>query len=319
MVGLPGSNGNALTSAWFDKLKDCCEELPDLQEWLSQEVDVLKSFYFGEKNTEDAAYAITRPISTNPVPKVEYSYTPQLVALDSLWSIILSTLLACPENRVEDMFNLLDAISKIPDKMHKGEAKNPANNELLTWKGIPYFGAALHEFYYPEPGVAHDKYKDDPKELESERRTYLEMQDLTARIIAHGIFLPSYTDIVYIIRCLEQKDDAKDVGEPFFGIKFDFEIPAMAYRFRSYGKEIYRMVVKSDTVETGWTSQEEPEGVKKFDNGQQRWDFWKKRFTEMAENYDDENVRKAAKEILGYMADAEANDRKEPEKSVDVL
>jgi hypothetical protein len=182
---------------------------PSLRDWLAKEVDAFKAFHDSHMNADEAALTMTRPISTSPVPALG-SYSDEILAVCDLWHVIIAALIEWPSGRTPDIFVLLDAMAKVPGKLHNGEAIDH-DGEKLTWARFPYFSFTWHESIGEDlqPGQICRQYSESTL-LASARRLYLRMKDIEAQLVAKHIVGMNKLMIQYIIRALEKEIDHSD-------------------------------------------------------------------------------------------------------------
>ena len=77
-------------------------------------------------------------------------------------------------------------------------------------------------------------------------------------------------------------------------------MPAIAFMFKYNKREVYDRVVAKELGDL--TERQMPVGAREFQNGAERWSFWKRRLEELShEDYNDE-VKAAARASLEYMS-----------------
>lgn len=299
---LPRDDQHDVDAAWFDKQKQrrVQKNDPTLRGWLAEEVDALRAFHDGHANADETASAMTRPISTSPVPDLG-GYSDEILAVGTLWLLIITALVEWPSARTPDLFTLLDAIAKVPDKFHKGEATDGDGGQL-TWDQIPYF-----TMYWPgdiQPGQICRRCPDEAS-LASALRLYLRIKDIEAQLVARHVMKMNKQMIQYIIRALEKPIDDSDrqlapnEAAAYNQIKLDFHIPVISSMFVYNGHEIYNQVVQEGLRD--WTPRQMPDGAMKFEDGAERWSLWKRRLGELAQGDADDGVKIAAEAILETM------------------
>ncbi|KAF2765292.1 hypothetical protein EJ03DRAFT_331106 [Teratosphaeria nubilosa] len=300
---LPSGDQLNVHVAWFDKQKQRPVHKDDstLRGWLAEEVDALQAFRDGQTDVDATASAMTRPISTSSVPAMG-GYSDDIVALNTLWQVIIAALVEWPDTRTPDLFALLGAIAKLPSKIHQGEATDD-DDKPCTWAGFPYF--ALNWPGDVQPGQICRQCPDEAS-LASARRLYLRVKDLEARLVAKNVIGMSKQTIQSIIRALEKNIDdsdqqlAPDEATAYYQVKLDFHIPAMSFMFRYNGQAIYDQVVRDGLKH--WTPRQMPEEARAFEDGAARWSFWKQRLGQLAQGGGDDEVKMAAEATLDSMA-----------------
>lgn len=299
---LPRDNQHDVDAAWFDKHKRrrFQKNDPTLRGWLVEEVDALRAFHDGYANADETASAMTRLISTSPVPDLG-GYSDGILAVNTLWLVIITALVEWPSARTPDLFALLDAIAKVPDKIHKGQVTDDGGGQL-TWNGFPYFA-----MNWPDDLQPGQICRQCPNEtsLASARRLYLKIKDIEAQLVAKHVMRMNKQMIQYIIRALEKTIDdsdrqlAPDEAAAYNQVKLDFHIPAISSIFMYNGHEIYDQVVHDGLRD--WTPRQMPDGAMNFKDGAERWSFWRWRLGEFTQGDADDEVKIAAEATLEFM------------------
>ncbi|KAG9849624.1 hypothetical protein KCU98_g4807, partial [Aureobasidium melanogenum] len=83
-------------------------------------------------------------------------------------------------------------------------------------------------------------------------------------------------------------------------IKLDFHIPAISFLFKYNAREIYERVVHGELKDLT-PAQLLPGVAKQFEDGAQRWSFWKRRLEELAQGGEGDEVAVAARSALESM------------------
>ncbi|KAG9662292.1 hypothetical protein KCU64_g2050, partial [Aureobasidium melanogenum] len=174
---LPAADQHDVDVAWFERQKQRSVEKndPRLRNWLNEEVDALKAYHDGHEDADRTAATMTRSISSSPVVDLD-NYSNDILALDSLWAVLIRALVEWPTSRTCDLFALLDAIARVPDKIHHGEATDE-DGTPWEWLQFPYFS-----LYWPDhfqPGEICRQCSDEA-EIALARRLYLRIKDLEA-------------------------------------------------------------------------------------------------------------------------------------------
>ncbi|CAJ2505172.1 Uu.00g125660.m01.CDS01 [Anthostomella pinea] len=309
---LPQDDGqHHLDPAWFDRQKQRHVEKddPSLRRWLVDEVNILKAFHDGDTDAEETAHDITRPISTSSVPDLG-GYSDGILASNGLWFVLITALIEWPCERIADLLALLDAIARIPDKIHKGEVIGDEHGDALSWSGFPYFALSWPDDL--QPGQICRQCPDAAARALA-RRLYLKIRDIEAQLVARHVMGMSRQMIRTVICALETdkkdvdgSDDAQQVVAPNEAVAYDqvvldFHIPAVAFLFQYNVREVYDLVVVRDGLRD-WTRRSMPDGARRFEDGATRWVFWERRLGELAGGSADEEVRGAAEAALGSMA-----------------
>jgi hypothetical protein len=293
--------------AWFkgQKQRRVQNNDPSLRDWLAKEVDAFKAFHDGHMNADEAALTMTRPISTSPVPALG-GYSDEILAVGNLWRVIIAALIEWPSATTPDIFALLNAIAKVSDKLHKGEAIDD-DGEELTWARFPYFSLTWHESTGADlqPGQICRQYSDSTL-LASARRLYLKMKDIEAQLVAKHVLGMNKSMIQYIVRALEKQIDhsdeqlAPDEATGYSQVRLDFHVPAISFIFKYNRREIYDQVVQNGLRD--WTQCQLPTGARRFESGAERWLFWRRRLAELAQGDADDQVKVAAQASLEFMS-----------------
>ncbi|KAI4628470.1 hypothetical protein J4E83_003020 [Alternaria metachromatica] len=304
---LPREDEHNVSPAWFERQKQRPVEShdPSLRDWLATEVDALKAYHDGHITADEAALSMTHPLSTSPVPALG-GYADHLLAVDNLWGVIIDALMEWPSTRVPEIFTLLDAIAKAPGKIHKGEALNHVG-EQLTWAKFPYFGMAWDESTGADiqPGQICRQYSDATL-LALARKSYLKGKDIEAQLVAKHVLKMDEAMIKLIIRALEKEIDqsdeqlATDEATAYDQIKLDFHIPAVSFMLKYNGRKIYDKVVTKGLGD--WSRGQIPDEAREFQNGAERWSFWRRRLEELSQGDFDDEVKAAAQASLEYMS-----------------
>lgn len=255
---------------------------------------------------DEAALSMTHPLSTSPVPKLG-GYSDDVLAVGNLWRVIITALMEWPSAKIPDIFTLLDAIAKVPGNIHQGEALDD-EGERLTWADFPYFGMIWHESTGADiqPGQICRQYSNDPNLLALARKLYLKIKDIEAQLIAKHVLKMNKARMQLIIRALEKEIDqsdemiAPDEATGYDQVKLDFHIPAVSSMFKYNEREVYDQVVSKGLGD--WTKRQMPDGAREFQNGAERWSFWKRRLEKLSQGSADDEVKAAAKASLEYMS-----------------
>lgn len=297
----------SVDGAWFDSQKQLRVEKNDsvLRRCLDSEVDALRAFHDGHTDAAETAHAITRLISTSPVPALG-GYSDHALAVTTLWLVIIRALIEWPSARIPDLLELLCAIGKVSDKLHNGEATD-GDGEKLTWSRFPWFALTWNDGATADlqPGQIYRQCSNEAS-LSSARRLYLKIKDIEAQLVAKNILGVSKQMIQNIIRALEKNIDDSDMqlasneATGYTQVKLDFHIPEICSLFKYNRDKIYKEVVQDGL--RGWTPRQIPDEAMEFQDGAERWSFWRKRLDELAQGDFDNQVKIAAKATLEYMA-----------------
>lgn len=244
---------------------------------------------------------MTHSISTSSVPDVG-SYSNEIMGVGTLWKILIFALIEWPITRTPDVLSLLAAIAEVPDIIHNGEAADE-DGKPWRWSQFPYFSLYWPNHY--RPGEICRRCSDEG-ELAAARRLYLRVKDLEAQLIANKVMGLGMGRIQDIIRALEKNIDDSDrrtatnEAAAHDQVKLDFHIPAISFLFRYDVREIYDRVVRDGHRD--WTpGQLLPEVSKGFEDGAERWTFWKQRLGELTQGKEGDDVAVAARSALRSM------------------
>lgn len=303
---LPREDQHDVDPAWFERQRQRSVENLSLRDWRNTQIDALKVFH-SDTDANKAALSMTHPISVSPIPELG-GYSDEIVAVCELWQIIIAALIEWPSTRIPEIFTLLDAIRKAPGDIHKGEAIGD-DGEKLTWAQLPYFGLVWYEAGTCadlQPGQICRQYPDltTLDGLAQARKLYLKKKDIEAQLVTKHVLRLNRAMIQFIIRALEKIDPsdqqlAPDAATGYSQVKLDFHIPALAFMFKYNEREVYDQVVTKGLGD--WKKRQLPDGARDFQNGAERWSFWRRRLEELSWNADDE-VKAAAQASLGYMS-----------------
>lgn len=302
-------DANGVPPAWFDEQRNCCKSKHDmLLGCLYKEIDLLKSFHDGELGCDETAYAITRPICESPVPKLG-TYEDEIIALCHLWRLYKDALIEWPSARTRDLINLGVAISKVPGKIHNGEATDD-DYQPMTWGNLPYFHMVWTDAHWMFPDDILERKK-DVSAMRRARYVYIKQQNIEAQLVMAGI-LAWGTACRAIIYALEREDgEGEDHGqkkgdksepaemevkEKGLLDEKDFEIPAAACWIEHAGERLYSRLVEDEP-------RKEPRDWELWDGMRQhqfsqsldRWAYWMDRFRLAARECSDEYTRERAR------------------------
>jgi hypothetical protein len=314
----PPADVRHVHALWFEG-----QRLPQsksvVDSWHNESVDVLKAFHDGEKNAQETAFAITRPISSSPTPELG-SYANEGIPLTNLWGLFHHALLEWPISRTPDLFAVLEAMAKLPDKLFNGEmTPSEGGDEPFTWANFPYFAADLADTEEcMQPGQLCRMFP-DPASAAAARTLYLRLQDIEAQCVARHIFNSTDSLVYYISNTLEKPVDELDrqimpafdhakgrsfnsynEATAYYQVKLEWNIPAAASWFRYNAQKIH------DFVHAGVRLHKVPEKSEhRWSHGSERWAYWKQRLAELTASHEDERVRTSAQEALGYMEEVD--------------
>ncbi|PKY08589.1 hypothetical protein P168DRAFT_286703 [Aspergillus campestris IBT 28561] len=304
------------------------EEHQVLQEWLSQrllnypsksqplqsiyasEITSLQAFVLNQTTPEEAAHAITRPISTTPIPDLPATYNPEIVALCRLLELLVDALLEWPSSRTPGLIALLTAMSNTPDGLHRGEALDD-DDELLTWSQLPYINMVWRDTTWRTPSIIVEECAErgdtSATALHHAADQYIKAQDIEAQLVAAGLFDMS-RPFHYVVHTLEWHLGTKDkpetqtmgfwVSEPF---EPRFQVPAVAGWMKHTGRKLYEGLCGGEME--NWNPRRIDTVMKHFDCPSERWAFWEEQLVGVARDWPDEVVRREAGRAVGYMRD----------------
>ena len=224
------------------------------------------------------------------------------MALNDLWGLLISALFEWPSIRTPELLDLLDAIGKIPDEIHRGDMTK-TRGWSHTWHGFPYIGMQWPDDM--EPGEICKECPDEASRALA-RRLYLRTWELEALLVARGVIGLSRRATVHISRTLEtdlvecngRLTPVAPIRAPAdLQIILDFHVPAIVFMLKVNVEEVYNYTVRKDEQR----GRRLPEASKPFKDGAERWLFWKRRLGELAEGNVDEEVKIAAQVALTSM------------------
>lgn len=296
-------------SAQLARYKTNSDILKDF--YLAQEVSALKAFHDGVATTEQAANAITRPISTNPVPSVGTS-SDEIVAITQLWRLYKDALVEWPSNRTQDLVALGVAISGIPDQIHRGEALDDDEDQNpLTWQGLPALYMVWRDAHWMHPSDIVQQCRDDTAARQRARDVYLKQQDVEARLVAVGIFKYKFAfrSVITALEKAKRSDDHHEHEPAREGdlepLELDFHIPAAARWIKHNGQRVYTSIVKEELKDL--EEQDIPRGARQFDRPADRWKLWEQRFSDVARDGLDDFTKAEAQAAVTIMRDIRSN------------
>lgn len=185
LVTLYSESSPSIDEQWFEaQLKRY--EKSAYKECYGEEVAALKDFYNGKTNAEQAATAITQPISKSPIQDLG-GYSDDAVALSQLWNLLRNALIEWPSSRTPDLVALLLAMTKVTDPIHRGELLDDAGEKPEPWAELPFFYMVWSDPFWRTPGQIARQSK-DAASRKHECKVYIKQQDVEARLVAAGIF-----------------------------------------------------------------------------------------------------------------------------------
>lgn len=277
-----------LPQSWFESQLTRYKTNSDLLRdyYLAEEINTLKAFYDGDSTAEQAAEAITRPINSTPVPKIN-TMSDEIVPLTQLWRLYTDVLIEAPSSRTADLIALGLAIDRVPDRLHRGEALDD-NDEPMVWKGLPYVAMVWGDANWM---FAH-QIVDGCKDADARRRArdvYFKQQDVEAQLVHAGI-LEWSNALRFMVDALENDPNSPDTDDTT-PVVVDFQFPAVAIWVRHNGRRLYEAATTVDLKSLVRTARE-------FDTPLDRYAFWKRRLGEVARGEPDEFVTGEARAAL---------------------
>ncbi len=296
------SGTQAIPEAWFDEqLKRYRSSNDILQDYISKEVEVLKAYYGRQVRPQDAARAITGPITSTSIPFGGTS-SDDIVPLTQLWRLLKDALVEWPSGRTPDLVLLLAAIARRDDRIHRGEALDD-DEQPMTWTCLPYLTMIWSEAYWMEPGQIVRRCNG----VESRHRArdaYIKQQDAEAQLVAAGLF-EWRRAFWYLIKTLERvasrNDNTIASGDNTAELllQADFHIPAVACWIKHNGCKLYDEIAK-DKLGV-WDERDVPVEARHFDHPTERWSFWAGRLSEFVTDQHDNIVEGAARHAVKNM------------------
>lgn len=296
-----------IPQSWFDtKLSQRRQKTQNeaLVSFYEEELRVLRSYHDGALQADAAAEAITRPISSSPVPELG-GYSDDATALCHLWALLVDALIEWPTGRTPSLVALLRAVSRVPDQIHRGEALDDDEQPLL-WKSLPFFPMVWSDAHWMHPGMITRRAPDEASRSRG-RRVYIKQQDVEARLVAAGL-LPWRLAFQYLIAALERKPgpgdrrEAENDGQADGQLKLDFHVAAAARWMEHDGARLYAALVEDELQ--SWNERDIPVNAIKFESPTERWAYWEHRLGEIEREEPDDFTREAARKALEYMQHA---------------
>ena len=178
-------NSPSIDEQWFEvELKRYKNNA--YKECYGEEVAALKDFYNGKTNAEQAATAITQPISKSPIQE-SGGYSDDAVALSQLWTLLKNALIEWPSSCTPDLVALLSAMTKVTDAIHCGELLDDVGEKPEPWAELPWFRMIWSDAFWRTPGQIARQAK-DAATRRHECEVYIKQQDVEARLVAARIF-----------------------------------------------------------------------------------------------------------------------------------
>jgi hypothetical protein len=273
----------------------------------------LRAFYEGRIGPDEAAFSITRPISESP-KLVLGTYDDDVLALVPLWTLYTKALDEWPYSRIQDLIDLGLSISKLPDKIHQGEATDE-NNEPLTWKDLPYFHMAWSDAHWKFPAYILKEEMDGAAKYQA-RDVYVRQQKVAARLVAAGLLGWHVADpVLYHARkrenaipgqmTLNEGDEEEEDEVKRMMSKerdelgpLDFHIVAEGYWMEYVGDRVYLSLVEKELEET---RRSESDNQYQPSRPLKSWDYMIDHFQMAATNALDSSTREMAKAAIKRM------------------
>ncbi|KAI1395544.1 hypothetical protein F4819DRAFT_186683 [Hypoxylon fuscum] len=290
----------SVPESWFEEhLSRPDFEHESLKSFFHSEVTQLKSYHRGEASADEAAYALTRPITNSSIPPLG-GYSDHSIALSHLWELLIDALIEWPPGQTPSLIALLLAVKKAPGHIHAGEATDD-EEKPFSWSTFPYFHRVWSDNHWMSPGQITRRCPDTAARQRA-RNIYIKQQDVEAQLVAAQLFAERTRALRYLVKTLErepQPDDHLDAADDCLAdsqIKFDFQIPAAAQWVKHCGQDLYVSLLNYEME--GWDKLPSPVS---FDKPVERWEFWEKRLFAISRGGLDETTRKAAELAVGYM------------------
>ncbi|KAI1846924.1 hypothetical protein JX266_007145 [Neoarthrinium moseri] len=304
---LSEENVRTIPDGWFQACIDrMYDEDKTLQDILSLEVKVLQLFHNGSISADEAACAITRPITDYSVPKLN-TYSDDSRALAQLWALLIEALIEWPSTQTPPLVALLIQIKKAPGHIHRGEARDE-EEKPLCWDDLPYFTRVWSDNHWMSPGQIARRCPDDAT-LRRARDQYIKQQDVEAQIVAAQLFtqgpLAYPRALQYVVQALEWtpgSDDHRRAPDDALAdeqIRLDFLIPASGRWITHCGQRLYNSLHSNDIP--GWDPRDIPRSPVSFGNPHERWTFWVERLLKLLKEEQDDELKEAAESAVRYM------------------
>lgn len=175
----------SIDELWFEAQSKRYEKNA-YKECYGEEVAALKDFYNGKSNAEQAATAITQPISKSPIQD-SGGYSNDAVALSQLWTLLKNALIEWPSSRTPDLVALLSAMTKVTDAIHRDQLLDDADEKLEPWAELPWFRMIWSDAFWRTPGQIARQTK-DAASRKHECKVYIKQQDVEARLVSAANF-----------------------------------------------------------------------------------------------------------------------------------
>jgi hypothetical protein len=153
---------------------------------LEAEVAALEDFHDCKTNIDEAAKAITYPISNSSIQDLG-GYSDDAIALCHLWNLVINALIEWPSSRTPDLVGLLSAMSKVTDPIHWGQLLNDHDEYQCPWSQLPYLTMYWRDDFWMTPGQISRRVTDAAGRSHA-RAVHVKQQDVEAQLVAAGIF-----------------------------------------------------------------------------------------------------------------------------------
>ncbi|KAI0023864.1 hypothetical protein F4780DRAFT_776481 [Xylariomycetidae sp. FL0641] len=208
---------------WYDSHWEFYKSSNELQGYrviFKEELRVLRAYRDGVLTVDQAAYQITRPITTTPILE-RGSRSLRAKPLRQLWELLICASIEWPPVFMDSTVDLLVAIRNIPDAVHCGEMIKPDPDDgttqsgvAVSWNHMPHFAgkwvhASRHLSLHRILRRAKKDGKFDPammyeSQLRNDFQPYISMHEAQARLVHHG-FLPWGLALKHVTHALERK------------------------------------------------------------------------------------------------------------------
>jgi hypothetical protein len=185
---LYSENSSLIDEHWFESQLNRYEKNA-YKACYDEEVAALKAFYSGETSIEQAATAITRPISNSPIQDLG-GYSDDAIAICQLWNLFRYALIEWPHSRTADLVALISATTRVAEPIHRGELLDD-DEKQLSWAEHPFFHMVWSDAFWRTPGQIA-RQATDGAARQHEMEVYIKQQDVEARLVAAGIFECKY-------------------------------------------------------------------------------------------------------------------------------
>jgi hypothetical protein len=243
-----------------------------------KEIAALRCFANGETSVDEAAYAITQPISTTSIQDTG-DYSDDCFALCHLWTLFMRALMQWPSTRTSDLIALLTAVSRTEDPIHRGEFLDDDDEEPVPWAQLPHFNLPWSDAFWMTPGQIMRRATDAAAERQA-HQIYVKQQDIESRLVAARLVWDEKRAIRYLMRTLEKTPTAEDQriatsdGDAEDQLKLEMQIPAACnWILRNGGRIYHRLLDIRD-----WQRRDIPAMALRFDQPIDRWTHWQNRY-----------------------------------------